>query len=198
MGRRLATAALAALLLGLSGLPALATTTTVTVVDFAFSPKAVTIRQGDAVQWQNTGVRTHTATQDAPLSLFATGNISPGTTSVAKVLTAAGGYPYHCSIHPTMVGSIKVPVKVAPTSGTTATVFTITAATRAAPSGFVYDVQEKVGDTGSWAAFETGVTTASVTFQATSAGSYAFRSLLRRVSTGAKSKPSPARTVTVA
>jgi hypothetical protein len=41
------------------------------------------------------------------------------------------------------------------------------------------------------------VTSASVTFQAAAAGTYAFRSLLRKVSTGAKSKPSPAKTVTV-
>jgi plastocyanin len=193
--RRAILIALACLFLGVSAAPAVAVTKTVAVVDFAFSPKGVTVAQGTTVNWQNTGTRTHTATQDA--AFFNTGNIAPGTTSAGKVLTAAGGYPYHCTIHTSMVGSVKVPVKVAPTSGTTATVFTVTVATQAAPSGFVYDVQQKVGDTGSWSTWKRGVTTASVTFQATTTGTYFFRSTLRKVSTGAKTKPSPARMVTV-
>jgi hypothetical protein len=168
----------------------------VSVVDFAFSPTSIKIAQGDTVQWHNTGVRTHTATQDAPLSAFSTGNIAPAETSSGKVLNAAGTYPYHCAIHPSMVASIKVPVKVRPATGTVATVFSVIVATQAAPTGFVYDVQRKVGD-GPWAAFMTGVTTASVTFQATTPGTYAFRSTLGKVSTGAKSKPSPAKTITV-
>jgi plastocyanin len=188
---------LAGLFLALTALPAGAATKTVAVVDYDFSPRTVKIAQGDTVQWQNTGTRTHTATQNAPLALFNTGNIAPGTTSAGTVLNAAGNYAYHCAIHASMVGSVKVPVKVAPTSGTTATVFTITVATQAALDGFVYDVQEKVGDTGAWTAYRRGATTAAVTFTATSAGTYSFRSSLRKLSTGAKSKPSPAKTVTV-
>jgi plastocyanin len=193
--RRAALTVLACLFLAVSAVPAGAATKTIAVVDFAFNPKGVSVAQGTTVNWQNTGTRTHTATQDA--AFFNTGNIAAGTTSAGKVLTAAGGYPYHCTIHPSMVGSVKVPVKVAPTTGTTATVFTVTVATVAAPSGFVYDVQRRVGSTGSWAAYRTGVTTASVTFQATTAGTYYFRSTLRKVSTGAKTKPSPAKMVTV-
>jgi plastocyanin len=193
--RRAALSVLACLFLAVSAVPAGAATKTIGVVDFAFSPKGVTVAQGTTVNWQNTGTRTHTATQDS--AFFNTGNIAPGTTSAGKVLTAAGGYPYHCTLHPSMVGSVKVPVKVAPTSGTTATTFTITVATVAAPSGSVYDVQKRVGTDGTWAAYMTGVTTASVSFTATTAGTYFFRSTLRKVSTGAKTKPSPARSVTV-
>jgi len=192
--RRAALSVLACLFLAVSAVPATAATKTISVVDFAFNPKGVSVSQGTTVNWQNTGTRTHTATQDA--AFFNTGNIAPGTTSAGKVLTAAGGYAYHCTIHPSMVGSVKVPVKVSATTGTTATVFTITVASVAAPSGFVYDVQQKVG-TGSFTAWKTGVTTASVTFQATTAGTYSFRSTLRKVSTGAKTKPSPAKTITV-
>ena len=193
--RRAVLTVLAILFLAVSAVPAGAVTKTISVVDFAFNPKGMSVAQGTTVNWQNTGTRTHTATQDA--GFFNTGNIAAGTTSAGKVLTAAGGYAYHCSIHPSMVGSVKVPVKVAPTSGTTATVFTVTVATVAAPSGFVYDVQKRVGSTGTWAAYRTGVTTASVTFQATATGTYYFRSTLRKVSTGAKTKPSPAKMVTV-
>ena len=193
--RRAALSILACLFLAVSAVPAGAVTKTISVVDFAYNPNGTSAAQGTTVNWQNTGTRTHTATQDA--GFFNTGNIAPGTTSAGKVLTAAGGYPYHCTIHPSMVGSVKVPVKVAPTSGTTATVFTITVASIAAPSGFVYDVQKRVGTTGTWAAYKTGATTASVTFTATTAGTYFFRSTLRKVSTGAKTKPSPAKMVTV-
>jgi plastocyanin len=194
--RRITLVVLAGLFLAVSVVPAAAVTKTVAVVDFAYNPQSQKITQGDTVVWQNTGTRTHTATQDAPLSLFNTGNIGPGTTSVGKTITAAGSYPYHCTIHPSMVGSIKVPIKVLPTTGTTATTFTVTIATQAAPTGFVYDVQQKIG-AGAWAAWRTGVTTATTTFMATSAGTYAFRSMLRRVSTGAKSKPSPGKAITV-
>ena len=48
-----------------------------------------------------------------------------------------------------------------------------------------------------WAAWRTGVTTANQTFRPTSTGVYSFRSILRKVSTGAKSKPSPAKMATV-
>jgi plastocyanin len=195
--RRAAVAIVACLILTVAAPPAGAVTRTVDVVDFAFTPQSITIAQGDTVRWHNTGTRTHTATQDNPLSLFNTGNIGAGATSAGKMLNSAGGYPYHCAIHPGMVGTVKVPVKVSPTTGTTATVFTVTLATQAAPEGFVYDVQQKVGSAGTWAVFKRGVTTATVTFQATSAGSYSFRSKLRKLSTGAKSKPSPARTVMV-
>jgi plastocyanin len=176
--------------------PAPAATRTVSMVDFDFSPRTQRVAQGDTVRWQNSGVRTHTATQDAPLALFNTGSVAAGATSAGTVLVAAGAYPYHCAIHPSMVGSIKVPVKVAPLSGTTATTFTVTVAAQAAPSGFVYDVQRRIG-TGSWTAWRTGIATASVTFRATTAGQYSFRAMLRRLSTGAKSRPSPAKTVTV-
>jgi plastocyanin len=194
--RRAIATVLTALFLAVAAVPADAVTKTVFVAEFAFSPNALKIVQGDTVVWQNNGTRIHNATQDAPLSLFATGNIASGATSPGKVLTAAGVYPYHCTIHSSMVGSVKVPVKVAPTTGTTATTFTITLATQTAPTGFVYDVQRKIGD-GAWAAWRTGVTTATTTFRPTSAGVYSFRSILRKVSTGAKSKPSPAKTATV-
>ena len=193
--RRALVSVIACAILAAGALPAGAATTSVSVVDFAFSPKTVKIAQGGAVQWHNTGTRTHTATQLSPLSAFSTGNIAPGATSAAKTLTAAGTYPYMCSIHPSMLGTVKVPVKIRPTTGDDSTTFTVTVASVAAPTGFVYDVQMRVGD-GAWTAWKTGLTTASTTFQPTSIGSYSFRSTLRKTAGGA-SKPSPAKTITV-
>jgi len=194
--RRATVAALTCLLIAVAALPAGAATTTIGVIDFAFSPTTVKVAQGGTVRWQNSGTRSHTATQDAPLSLFNTGTLAAGATSGGKVLTAAGSYPYHCAIHPSMVGVVKVPVKVMPATGTTATTFTVTVASVAAPSGFVYDVQQRIG-TGPWTAWRTGITSATTTFRAASAGDYSFRSILRKTSTGAKSKPSPAKKITV-
>jgi plastocyanin len=195
--RRVRTAPLIAVLtLALAAPAATAAPISISMVDDAFSPISQTVAQGGSVSWQNVGAAPHTATQDGPLALFNTGRVNSGATSSTVVVNAAGIYPYHCSFHPGMVGTLKVPVKVSPTSGTTATTFTVTVASQAAPSGFVYDVQRRIG-TGSWSAYRTGVTSASVTFQAAAAGTYAFRSLLRKASTGAKSKPSPAKTVTV-
>ena len=176
-------------------LPAGAATVSVSIVDFAFSPSGVKAAMGSTVTWTNNGTVNHTSTQDSPLALWTTGPIAPGASS-STTLTAAGTYTYHCAIHTFMTGKVKVPVAVSPTSGTIATTFTITLATVAAPSGFVYDVQMKTG-TGSFVKFKNGLTTASMTFHPAAIGTYAFRSRLRNVTTGAASAYSPAKSITV-
>ena len=179
-------------LVGLTALPAQATT--VNVADFSFSPQSLTIAQGGTVSWHNNGPSVHTSTQNSPLSMWNTGNIAVNSTSASIALPAAGVYSYHCAIHAFMTGTVKIPIKVSPTSGTTATMFTITLAS-ATQSGFTYDIQRKVGS-GSFATWRTGVTTRTFTFRG-SAGTYAFRSRLHRTSNGATSGYSPAKTITV-
>jgi len=77
---------------------------TVTIQSFAFSPLTITV--GDTVTWQNRDDTTHTATSDA--SAFDTGQLAPGASSRAIPFSIAGTFAYHCSIHPTMHGSIIV------------------------------------------------------------------------------------------
>ena len=103
-------------------LPAGAATTTVSVVDFAFSPKTIKSRRATPCVAQHRYPHAYGDAGRPALGLLDRQH-RPGATSAGKVLSAAGIYPYHCTIHPSMVGSIKVPVKVRPTSGTTATVF---------------------------------------------------------------------------
>jgi plastocyanin len=167
------------------------------VQDYLFSPTPFTVVQGTALTWHNNGgPHTHTSTGDTPLGLWNTGNIAPNATSVAITFQAAGTYPYHCAIHPTLMhGIIRVPILVGPASGTTATTFTLTL-TSAPASGFTYDVQRRLG-TGAWATFRTGVTTATVTFTAPSMGIWGLRSRLVRTSNHAASKWSPMKKVTV-
>lgn len=169
--------------------------TTVSIVDFAFSQSPVRISQGEDVRWHNDGSFTHTSAQDGPLSLWNTGQVASATTSKSVPLPAAGSYPYHCNIHASMHGVVKVPIKVSPATGTPMTTFTITLAS-AGQTGFTYDVQRKIGG-GSWKLWKTGVVGTTATFSGM-AGSYAFRSRLHRTSNDATSGWSPSRSITVA
>lgn len=179
----------------LVAVPAHAATKDVSIVDFAFSPKGEKIAQGDTVKWTNDGTRTHTSTQDSTLSKWNTGNIAPGN-SASTTINWAGTYPYHCAIHASMTGSIKVPVKVSPASGGIGDTFTITMATESAPSGYTYDVQKKVGDN-AWKSYQTGLTSATTTFMPGAANTFSFRSRLHRTSDDATSRWSPLKKITV-
>jgi plastocyanin len=172
-----------------------ASAATVSVGEYFFSPNPVKVAEGGSVVWNNTGSFTHTSTGNSPLSLWNTGNIAPGLPSAAITFRAAGSYPYHCAIHPTLMkGTVKVPIQIAPTMGGTSTTFTITL-TSATQTGFTYDVQMKVG-TGSFTTWKTGVATRTVTFSG-AAGTYAFRSRLHKTSNGATSGYSPAKTIKI-
>jgi plastocyanin len=68
----------------------------------SFSPNPATIPAGQMVSWHNGDSIVHRVVLDN--GRLDTGNISPGNFSAAMTLSAAGGY--HCSIHPTMVGTL--------------------------------------------------------------------------------------------
>ncbi len=72
----------------------------------SFAPNPTTVQVGQAIAWHNSDTITHTATADA--SGFNTGNVNPGSTSAPVMMTTAGTFTYHCSIHPGMVGTITV------------------------------------------------------------------------------------------
>jgi plastocyanin len=169
----------------------------VTIEDFSFTPANLKVPQGTSVVWHydNSGTSHHTSSQNGPLALWNTGNLTPGQTSAAVPIQAAGTYPYHCMVHPFMTGKVIVPLQISPLSGTTSTTFTITLSA-ASQAGFTMDVQKKVG-TDAWKNWRTGVTTLSVTFKPTSTGSIRFRSRLHKTSNGATSGYSPVKAITV-
>jgi plastocyanin len=70
----------------------------------SFSPNPAAVKVGQKVAWRNADSITHTATS----STFDTGAIGSGQTSTPITFTTAGNIDYHCSIHPTMVGTLNV------------------------------------------------------------------------------------------
>ena len=72
----------------------------------SFSPNPANVTVGQTVSWHNVAGTTHTATQNG--GGFNTGNIGNGGTSSPIQMNTAGDLGYHCSIHPTMVGTLHV------------------------------------------------------------------------------------------
>ena len=68
--------------------------------DRSFSPNPATVPAGSTVVWHNVDGQTHRVLlNDRGLD---TGNIAPGAYSQPMTLAAPG--PYHCTIHPSMIG----------------------------------------------------------------------------------------------
>jgi plastocyanin len=74
--------------------------------NMSFTPASASLQAGQQVRWHNTDAITHTATQDG--GGFDTGFIPPGGTSAPITVSTVGAISYHCAIHPSMVGALKV------------------------------------------------------------------------------------------
>lgn len=74
--------------------------------NMSFSPATANLRVGQVVEWRNVDTIVHDVDEDN--GRFDTGNISAGTTSRTLRMDVAGTFPYHCTIHPGMVGTIVV------------------------------------------------------------------------------------------
>ncbi|HEV8490094.1 MAG TPA: cupredoxin family copper-binding protein [Candidatus Limnocylindrales bacterium] len=97
--------ALAIAAIAVAGSAVLAADASVSIVNFAFDPATVTVDVGDSVTWTNNDSVGHTATADG--GSFDTGSIGGGQ-SDSVTFTAAGSFPYHCTIHPQMTGTVVV------------------------------------------------------------------------------------------
>ena len=75
------------------------------IENFAFAPAEVTAAVGETITWTNSDSAPHTATLDD--NSCDTGNIAQNA-SAGLVFDAAGTYPYHCTIHPNMTGTITI------------------------------------------------------------------------------------------
>ena len=72
----------------------------------SYAPSPASMRAGQTIAWRNADFIAHTATQDG--AGFNTGTLAAGATSAATMMSTAGTFTYHCTIHPGMVGTINV------------------------------------------------------------------------------------------
>lgn len=82
-------------------------TNTVTMRNFAFSPAAITVKEGTTVTWTNKDSVAHTVTEtdgkDGPNSA----DVQPNAT-YSFTFNSPGTYHYQCTVHPEMVGTVTV------------------------------------------------------------------------------------------
>lgn len=76
-----------------------------TMTTTAYSPNPVNVAVGGTVTWVNNDNTAHTSTANG--GAFDSGTIAPGA-SFSRMFPSAGSFPYHCTIHPGMVGTVNV------------------------------------------------------------------------------------------
>lgn len=71
----------------------------------AYVPNPVTVSRGTVVTWSNTDSIVHDMVSDT--GVFDSGRVGANGT-VSVTFSTTGTFPYHCSIHPGMIGTIVV------------------------------------------------------------------------------------------
>jgi plastocyanin len=79
--------------------------TEASIADFAFAPSGLDIRVGDSIRWRNAGAAPHTVT--AGDGTFDSGLMPTGATFERR-FDEVGSYPFVCSFHPAMTGTVRV------------------------------------------------------------------------------------------
>lgn len=83
-------------------------TDAVTIQNYAFSPKAITVKVGTKVTWTNQdGVEHTVTTQDGAPAKIDSGLFGKGK-SFSFTFDKAGAYEYYCEPHPYMKGTVIV------------------------------------------------------------------------------------------
>ena len=77
----------------------------VTIKGYVYKPGKLTLKAGTSLDVINKDSEPHTLTADD--KSFDTGNLDKGR-SKTITLTAAGAFPYYCTLHPYMKGTITV------------------------------------------------------------------------------------------
>ena len=85
--------------------PSAGQTVTVLIDSVQFKPQSVTVLRGDRIVWVNKDPIPHTVTADS--RTFDSHSLAPDA-SWAYVANRRGQYVYHCTLHPTMTGTIVV------------------------------------------------------------------------------------------
>jgi len=77
----------------------------VSIKDFSFEPAAISAKVGDIISFTNAGFEPHNATLDA--GGCATKTLQAGEAGGLR-FAVAGTYPFHCTVHTQMKGTITV------------------------------------------------------------------------------------------
>jgi len=81
---------------------------TISIKNFAFDPSTLTVKTGTKVAWTNNDGAPHALASDAGSpAAFSSDSLSTGA-SYSFTFTRPGTYTYHCSIHPSMKGTVIV------------------------------------------------------------------------------------------
>ena len=80
-------------------------TTSVTMQSTAFTPTAIQVSPGAVVTWTNNDNFQHTVTFDGTVGAIAAYSTGAKTLTMP---TTTGTYPYHCTIHAGMAGTVTV------------------------------------------------------------------------------------------
>jgi plastocyanin len=81
---------------------------TITIKNFAFDPSSLTVKSGTVVTWVNQDGVSHTIVSDTGSpAAFSSDSLSTDA-SYTFTFIQPGTYTYHCSIHPSMKGTIIV------------------------------------------------------------------------------------------
>jgi len=78
----------------------------VTIQNFAFNPSSLTVKAGTTVTWTNKDSTNHPVASDT--GVFNSGTLNNGE-SYSFTFNQTGTYPYHCTTHTSMKGTIIVP-----------------------------------------------------------------------------------------
>jgi plastocyanin len=80
----------------------------IAIKNFAFEPSTLTVKTGTVVTWINQDGAPHTVVSDSGSPAAFSSDQFPNGASYSFTFTRSGTYPYHCSIHPSMKGTIIV------------------------------------------------------------------------------------------
>jgi len=133
----------------------------------SFSPANTTVGQGTSVTWSFQGTHTTTSNQ----GFWNSGSRSTGAT-YRKGMPSAGRFPYHCTFHSGMNGSIAVPLTA---TGSAGSGWTLRWSAAAAAAGRAFDVQFRRQGTTTWQSFRTNTTAATGLFNPAQAATYQLR-----------------------
>jgi plastocyanin len=77
----------------------------IAIQNFAFNPSTLTVKAGTTVTWTNLDSTNHPVASDT--GVFNSGTLNNGQ-SYSYTFNQTGSYPYHCTVHPSMTGTITV------------------------------------------------------------------------------------------